>query len=132
MNFSTLTWIVFAGIQSVTSFSIQPEGIYDLEATEVIVNTTETGERYFAYVITNVGSEPAPAGSYEVFLSVNGKVISLDTKTSALDPGKSILYTSETKFSPDRKKKKLKYKLTIHTKDGNKSNNQHKGVVEWE
>lgn len=131
MNLLPVFWMFLIGIQLPALAHSPKDSSYDLEATEVLVNTTESGERYFAYVITNVGSETAPAGSYEVFLSVNGKMISLDTKTSALDPGKSLLYTSETKFSADRKNKKLKYKLTVNSKDGNKSNNQRKGTVEW-
>ncbi|MCC5935720.1 MAG: hypothetical protein JJU34_00425 [Lunatimonas sp.] len=124
MSLSVLLW---------TALTFLPQGVlYDLEATEVVVKTTDAGERYFSYLITNVGSEIAPAGSYEVFLSVNGRVISLDTKTSALDPGKSLLYTSETKFTPsDKKNKPLKFKLKINTKDANKANNQYLGTVSW-
>lgn len=116
-----------------TTLTFLPQGVlYDLEATEVVVKTTDAGERYFSYLISNVGSDTAPAGSYEVFLTVNGRVISLDTKTSALDPGKSVLYTSETKFTPSGKKNKpLKFKLKINTKDANKANNQRQGLMEW-
>lgn len=116
-----------------TALTFLPQGVlYDLEATEVVVKTTDAGERYFSYLISNVGSDTAPAGSYEVFLTVNGRVISLDTKTSALDPGKSVLYTSETKFTPSGKKNKpLKFKLKINTKDANKANNQYLGTVSW-
>lgn len=126
-----LTHIMYTLWQLPTGAAATQQGGFDLEATEVIVQVTETGERYFSYVITNVGSEPAPAGSYEVFLSVNGKVISLDTKTSELAPGKALIYTSETKFSPSAKRKPLKYKLAINTRDADKKNNRLKGIAEW-
>lgn len=104
---------------------------YDLEATEVVSHDTDTGERYFSYLVTNVGSTTAPAESYEVFLTVNRKMVSLDTKTSALEPGKSLLYTSEHKFQRKKSSKDLKYKLIIKTKDANKENNKLTGVVKW-
>ncbi|WP_209330942.1 hypothetical protein [Lunatimonas salinarum] len=124
MSISFLLWI---------ALTLLPQGVlYDMEATEVVVKTTDAGERYFSYLITNVGSDTAPAGSYEVFLSVNGRVISLDTKTSALEPGKSLLYTSETKFIPNSNKTKpLKYKLKIQSKDARKANNQRQGEIAW-
>ncbi len=102
---------------------------YDLEATEVVCHTTDNGDRYFSYLVTNVGSETAPAGSYQVYFKVNGKMISFERDTTPLEAGKSILYTSEQKFDPNQKKKVLKYNLIINTKDLNKENNKRIGEV---
>jgi len=102
---------------------------YDLEATEVVCHTTDTGDRYFSYLVTNVGSETAPAGSYQVYFKVNGKMISFERVTGPLEAGKSIMYTSEHKFDPNQKKRVLKYNLIINTKDSNKENNRRKGEV---
>lgn len=102
---------------------------YDLEATEVVCHTTDTGDRYFSYLITNVGSEAAPAGSYQVFFKVNGKMISFERVTEPLEAGKSFLYTSDHKFDPNQKKRVLKYNLIIITKDSNKRNNRKSGEI---
>jgi hypothetical protein len=101
---------------------------FDLEASEVICKKTESGERYFTYVISNVGSQTAPEGSYMVFFKVNGKMVSFETVTSPLEPGKSIVYTSEEKFNVS-KKRRLKYHLIVKTEDGNKDNNRKKGEI---
>lgn len=102
---------------------------YDLEATEVVCHTTDTGDRYFSYLVTNIGSETAPAGSYQVYFKVNGKLISFERNTTPLEAGKSILYTSEQKFDPNQKKKVLKYNLKINTKDSNIDNNKRSGEI---
>lgn len=102
---------------------------YDLEAAEVLCHTTDTGDRYFSYLITNVGSEAAPAGSYEVYFKVNGKLISFERVTGALEPGRSFLYTSGHKFDPNQKKRVLNYNLKIRIKDSNKDNNTRSGKI---
>lgn len=101
---------------------------YDIEASEVICKKTESGDRYFSYVITNIGSQTAPEGSYMVFFKVNGKMVSFETVTSPLEPGKSIVYTSEERFDVS-KKRKLKYHLIVKTEDGNRDNNRKKGEI---
>ncbi|MEX2569140.1 MAG: hypothetical protein WD431_24565 [Cyclobacteriaceae bacterium] len=108
---------------------LQEEIAYDLEASQVIFKEGDSGFKYFSYVITNVGKAKAPAESYRVFLKVNGKMISFDYKTAELEPGKSILYTSKERFDPDDPGKKLKFRLIIHTTDGDKDNNQKKGEI---
>lgn len=115
----------FSAIQPPSSQAIS----YDLEATEVVCHTTDTGDRYFSYLVTNVGSETAPAGSYQVYFKVNGKLISFERNTTSLEAGKSILYTSEQKFDPKQKKRVLKYNLIINTKDFNKDNNKRSGEI---
>lgn len=115
----------FSAIQPPASQAVY----YDLEATEVVCHTTDTGDKYFSYLVTNVGSETAPAGSYQVYFKVNGKMISFERVTGPLEPGKSILYTSEHKFDPNQKKRVLKYNLIINTKDSNKDNNKNSGEI---
>jgi hypothetical protein len=102
---------------------------YDMEATEVVCHVTDNGDRYFSYLVTNVGSETAPAGSYQVYFKVNGKMISFERDTTPLEAGRSILYTSEQKFDPNQKKRVLKYNLIINTKDFNKENNKRSGEI---
>ncbi len=102
---------------------------FDLEASEVVCHKTDTGQRYFSYRISNVGENAAPEGSYMVFFKVNGKMISFDTNTEELEAGRSVVYTSDVKFSPFNKKGRLKYKLIINTKDENKDNNKIQGEV---
>ncbi|MEX2512118.1 MAG: hypothetical protein WD398_04365 [Cyclobacteriaceae bacterium] len=108
---------------------VQEEIAFDLEASEVIFKEGDSGYKYFSYVITNVGKATAPAESYRVFLKVNGKMISFDYKTSALEPEKSIMYTSQERFNPVDPGKKLKFRLIIHTDDGDNDNNQKKGEI---
>ncbi|WP_339905987.1 hypothetical protein [uncultured Cyclobacterium sp.] len=107
----------------------QDEIPYDLEAVEVMLDAEVNGYRSFKYAIKNNGPEAAPAGSYRVFLKVNGKMISFDTKTSTIDAGKSIIYSSGEKFRANQPGKKLKYRLIINTKDNKKSNNKLKGEI---
>jgi len=116
---------------ALTMYSVRSMGMIppDLEASEVVCHTTDTGERYFSYLVRNVGNETAPAGSYQVFFKVNGKLISFERATDALQPGKSILYTSEDKFDPNQKKRVLKYSLIINTKDADKDNNKMTGEI---
>lgn len=118
-------------VLALTMYSVRSMGKTppDLEASEVICHTTDTGERYFSYLVRNVGSETAPAGSYQVFFKVNGKLISFERTTDALQPGKSILYTSENKFDPNQKKRVLKYNLIINTKDADMDNNKMTGEI---
>nr|MBI1228671.1 hypothetical protein [Cytophagales bacterium] len=116
---------------SLTMYDVRSMGMVtpDLEASEVICHTTDTGERYFSYLVRNVGNETAPAGSYQVFFKVNGKLISFERTTDTLQPGKSILYTSEHKFYPNQKKRVLKYNLIINTKDADRDNNKKTGEI---
>ena len=107
----------------------QEEVPYDLEAVEVMLDDEVNGYRIFKYAIRNNGPETAPAGTYRVFLKVNGKMISFDTKTSAIETGKSLIYTSGEKFLANQPGKKLKYRLIISTKDSKKSNNKLKGEI---
>jgi len=107
----------------------QEENDYDLIAAEVVLAAEENGYRSFKYAIKNNGPDNAPAGSYRVFLKVNGKMISFDTKTSAMEAGKSLVYTSGEKFLANQPGKKLKYRLIISTKDRNKRNNKLKGEI---
>ena len=107
----------------------QQENSYDLFAAEVVLTAEENGYRSFKYAIKNNGPDIAPAGSYRVFLKVNGKMISFDTKTSSIEAGKSIVYTSGEKFLANQYGKKLKYRLIIATKDRNKKNNKLKGEI---
>ena len=126
MNLSTL---IFSILITLFSTLISQTASYDLEATEVVCHTTDTGNRYFSYLVTNVGSETAPAGSYQVYFKVNGKLISFERNTTSLEAGKSILYTSEQKFDPNQKRSVLKYNLIINTKDFNKDNNKRSGEI---
>jgi hypothetical protein len=107
----------------------QEENDFDLVAAEVVLDAEENGYRSFKYAIKNNGPDTAPAGSYRVFLKVNGKMISFDTKTSAMEAGKSVVYTSGEKFLANQPGKKLKYRLIISTKDRNKRNNKLKGEI---
>ncbi len=121
-----LAWWVFLPISQEEKKAV--EG-YDLEASEVVCHKTDSGQRYFSYRISNVGENNAPEGSYMVFFKVNGKMVSFDTDTDELEAGKSVVYTSDVKFSPFNKKGRLKYKLIINTKDANKNNNKMQGEV---
>ncbi|HSI75619.1 MAG TPA: hypothetical protein VK957_06985 [Lunatimonas sp.] len=129
MNLSNLIFIVWISFFSASPVLHLQAVSYDLEATEVVCHTTDSGDRYFSYLVTNVGSETAPSGSYQVYFKVNGKMISFERVTGPLEPGKSILYTSEHKFDPNQKKKVLKYNLIINTKDFNKENNRKSGEI---
>ena len=129
MNISNLILSVLGAFFSAFHFPVSQVNSYDLEATEVVCHTTDTGDRYFSYLITNVGNETAPAGSYQVYFKVNGKMISFERVTGVLEAGKSILYTSEHKFDPNQKKQVLKYKLIINTNDPNKDNNKKSGEI---
>lgn len=129
MIISNVTVLVWISLFSAFYPPISQVVSYDLEATEVVCHTTDSGDRYFSYLVTNVGSETAPAGSYQVYFKVNGKLISFERNTTSLEVGKSILYTSEQKFDPNQKKKVLKYNLKINTKDFNKDNNKRSGEI---
>jgi hypothetical protein len=107
----------------------QEENDYDLVAAEVVLAAEENGYRSFKYAIKNNGPDAVPAGRYRVFLKVNGKMISFDTKTSAMEAGKTLVYTSGEKFLANQPGKKLKYRLIIATKDRNKKNNKLKGEI---
>jgi len=107
----------------------QEDTPYDLEAVEVMLDAEVNGYRSFKYAIKNNGPDAAPAGSYRVFLKVNGKMISYDTKTSAMKAGQSLVYSSGEKFRANQPGKKLKYRLIINTKDANKNNNKLKGEI---
>lgn len=129
MILSNLTVSVWISLFSTFYPPISQAVSYDLEATEVVCHTTDSGDRYFSYLVTNVGSETAPAGSYQVYFKVNGKLISFERNTTSLEAGKSILYTSEQKFDPNQKRRVLKYNLIINTKDSNKDNNKRSGEI---
>ncbi|WP_158856166.1 hypothetical protein [Lunatibacter salilacus] len=129
MNLSNLILIVWISFFSSSPVPLSQAVAYDLEASEVVCHTTDTGDRYFSYLVTNVGSETAPAGSYQVYFKVNGKMISFERVTGPLEAAKSILYTSEHKFDPNQKKRVLKYNLIINTKDSNKDNNRKSGEI---
>tara|TARA_R110002096_G_scaffold127103_6_gene274624 strand:+ start:2799 stop:3182 length:384 start_codon:yes stop_codon:yes gene_type:complete len=107
----------------------QQEPSFDMEAMEVMLDAEVNGYRTFKYAIKNIGPEAVPAGKYRVFLKVNGKMISFDTKTSSMKPGQSVVYTSGERFRANQPGKKLKYTLIISSKDANKSNNKLKGVI---
>lgn len=102
---------------------------FDLIASEVYLDAEKEGFREFKFTVKNGGESTAPAGSYRVFFKVNGKMQSFEINTSALEAGKSLIYTSGEKISANQPGKKLKYKLIIHTKDADKSNNQLKGEI---
>lgn len=114
---------------AVSPLFAQEEVPYDLEAVEVMLDAEVNGYRTFKYAIRNNGPETAPAGTYSVFLKVNGKMISFDTKTSDIASGKSLVYASGEKFLANQPGKKLKYRLIINTKDSKKSNNKLKGEI---
>ena len=118
--------LTLSGLSAVYS---QENITYDLEASQVLLKEGDSGYKYFSYVVKNVGKTTAPAESYKVFLKVNGKLISFDNKTSALEPGKTMMYTSKERFDPNNPGKKLKYQLIINTKDQNKENNRKKGEI---
>ncbi|WP_439483115.1 hypothetical protein [Cyclobacterium plantarum] len=107
----------------------QEEPSFDLIADEVYLDVEKEGFREFKFTVKNAGEKTAPAGSYRVFFKVNGKMQSFEINTSALDAGKSLIYTSGEKIPANQPGKKLKYKLIIYTKDADKSNNQLKGEI---
>ncbi|WP_162416690.1 hypothetical protein [Cyclobacterium roseum] len=114
------------------SFSVlraQEDPNFDLEAYEVHLDAEKEGQRVFRYAIKNTGSTTAPAESYRVFFKVNGKMMSFDTKTNAIKPGQTIVYTSPEKIPANQPGKKLKYHLIIHTRDADSSNNKKKGEI---
>lgn len=98
----------------------------DIQALEVIENRTEMNGIYYHYKIKNTGQKTIPAGSYEVFLKVNGETISLDTATSALKPGQSLTYESQKTFYKEDHEF-LNYTLEIKMDDSNPANNTLKG-----
>ncbi|EPR66302.1 hypothetical protein [Cyclobacterium qasimii] len=112
-----------------TPLLAQEEKSYDLEVMEVMLDAEVSGYRSFKYAIKNNGPEAAPAGSYQVFFKVNGKMISFDTKTTTMKAGQSLIYTAGEKYRANQPGKKLKYRLIIKAKDSNKSNNKLKGEI---
>ncbi|MFO7826138.1 MAG: hypothetical protein R6V72_19540 [Cyclobacterium sp.] len=107
----------------------QEDPNFDMSASEVYLDAEKEGFREFKFTIKNLGKSTAPAGSYRVFFKVNGKMQSFEIETSALEAGKSLIYTSGEKIPANQPGKKLKYRLIIHTKDADKSNNQLKGEI---
>jgi hypothetical protein len=121
--------IVIVFLLSVPAGWAQESPLFDLEAAEVYLEEEKEGSRLFRYAIKNVGTVTAPAESYRVFFKVNGKMMSFDTKTDAIEPGKTIVYTAPEKIPARQPGKKLKYRLIIHTKDANAGNNKRKGEI---
>lgn len=102
---------------------------FDLEAYEVHLEAEKEGQRVFRYAVKNTGSATAPPESYRVFFKVNGKMMSFDTKTDAIQPGQTIVYSAPEKVPANQPGKKLKYALIIHSRDADASNNKRKGVI---
>ncbi len=107
----------------------QEAPLFDLEAAEVYLEAEKEGSRIFRFSVKNAGTVTAPAESYRVFFKVNGKMMSFDTKTDAIEPGQTIVYTAPEKIPARQPGKKLKYRLIIHTKDANAGNNKRKGEI---
>lgn len=125
-----LAAIFFIGLSFLLNgFNSEPKNA-DLEAFKVIEKRTEFNGVYYSYVIKNVGTTPIPSNSYQVFFKVNGKTISFDKASSAIEPGQTIVYESKKIFYK-KVDENLNYSLEVRFKDSNLENNTLKGVTEF-
>ncbi|SDG46688.1 hypothetical protein [Psychroflexus sediminis] len=118
--------VLFIGLQLFFNHAFSELETTDIQALEVIENRTEMNGIYYHYKIKNTGTTVIPAGSYEVFLKVNGETVSLDTATSALKPGQTLNYESQKTFYKEDHEF-LNYTLEIKMEDSNPANNTLKG-----
>ena len=121
-----LITLVFIGLNFFFIHSFVEPETTDIQALEVIENRTEFNGIYYHYTIKNTGKTIIPAGSYDVFLNVNGKTISFDTATSELKPGHTLTYESQKTFYKEDHQV-LDYILEIKMQDSNPLNNILKG-----
>ena len=105
----------------------------DLSALQVIARTTLYNGVYYQYEIKNSGNTVIPAGSYTVFFKVNGKTISFDKETTAIEPGQVIRYkSSKTFYRSPKNDNVLRYELVVKYDDVNASNNILTGETKLE